>query len=351
MTKKHKILIAAISLVVLAIVGAVYVEQRVGSTMEVVGLGELLKSQPIMPGMDLPQLGEMPELEGLVAWINSPELTKEDLEGKVVLIDFWTYSCINCIRTFPFLKSWWEKYQDEDFILIGIHTPEFSFEKDLGNVQSAALQNGLTYPIALDNDYVTWRNFNNRFWPASYLFDKEGQLRYRHFGEGNYDETELAIQQLLAVDEELTQEEEPDFEKINSPETYFGYGRMERNSSTAVAGSATRDVVATYIMQGLKLNYWGFEGNWKVAREYAEASEEGARLTFKYNAGSANFVMAPPSTGPVEVDVFVDESFVQTITVDHSDLYKAYASDPEEHQITLVAKEAGLQIYSVTFGD
>lgn len=365
MTKKTQAITATIIvIVVLGFLGGLFIEQRLGGSMELAGLGELLKSQPIMPGMDLPELGEMPELEGLVAWINSPELTKEDFEGKVVLIDFWTYSCINCIRTFPFLKSWWEKYQDDDFILLGIHTPEFEFEKDLDNVQEAVDQFNLEYPIALDNDYRTWRNFHNRFWPAEYLFDKNGMLRYTHFGEGRYDETEQAIQRLLETDAEITDIDEFQHTRNRSPETYLGFNRIDRlvNINELNPGGESRFV--DFELE-IPVDNWVINGTWISNEEYLETTGAG-RVTFNYTGSEVNLV-AESSGETVQVIVTVDgepvpeeirgsdikvgELGTTYIEISASNLYQLINGDSSKGKLLqLRIIDPGVKLYTLTFG-
>ncbi len=362
MTKPRKTAIVVISgIIALGILLGITVERRIGDSMNVPDLEILLKTQPqIMPGMDLPKLGSMPDLEGLVAWINSPALSKEDLKGKVVLVDFWTYSCINCIRTFPYLKSWWGKYQDDDFILIGIHTPEFAFEKEYENVLRAVEEYGLTYPIALDNDYKTWRNFKNRFWPATYLFDKEGNLRYTHFGEGEYHQTEAAIQQLLGVEDEITEREEVDFSKVHSPETYLGWKRMERFASPE---QLIRNHISSFTIPDLALNEWGLGGLWLVAEEYSESKSPGS-LQFRFDASSVNIVAESDEPTRLQIlldgspipedmrghDIQINEQGYTEVTIHASKLYELIKGEAGEHLIEIVVPESGIRIYTLTFG-
>src|SRR5262249_22478111 len=217
----------------------------------------------------LPVEGQFPSLTGATAWLNSPPLTPEGLKGKVVLIDFWTYSCINCLRTLPYIRSWAEKYKERGLVIIGVHTPEFAFEKDRSNVERAVKDLGVTYPVALDNDYAIWNAFNNQAWPAHYLIDATGQIREHQFGEGRYTETELAIQELL---QQAGNSEVPvgivdptgegvsaaaDYDQIDSPETYVGY---ERSFGLASPGGVVQDVSHTYQTPTdmLDHNAWGY---------------------------------------------------------------------------------------------
>lgn len=314
----------------------------------------------------LPVLAEsMPTIDGIASWINSEPLTNEALKGKVVLVDFWTYSCINCIRTLPYIADWWTKYQDEHFVIIGIHAPEFEFEKDRNNVIAAAQKYNLTFPIAQDNNHVTWNHFRNRYWPAKYLFDQEGKLRYVHFGEGNYTETESAIQSLLAVNDDMSHFEEPNLQSINSPETYFGYWRSEHFASPE---KAEHDATSTYsFAESLKPNQWDLQGNWLVSEQFVEAQEPGARLRFHYSASKANLVMAINDQTIQDVAIYLDGQRVpdeylgkhvqydqddnETIAkVSLSDLYELIAGTPGEHILEIESLGEGLQIYAITFG-
>jgi len=314
---------------------------------------------------ELPYLGTMPPIEGIDDWINTDPLTQDDLAGKVVLVDFWTYSCINCIRTLPYLQSWQEKYADDGLVLLGVHAPEFAFEKVYENVFSAAVQYGLTYPIAQDNNHTTWRNFNNRYWPAKYLFDQDGNLRYYHFGEGSYEETEAAIQQLLSVKEEMTKEVAVDRSGINSPETYFGYWRTENFASPE---GVIEDTPTTYTNpQTLPLNHWSLSGDWSIEYQHSEAQTSGARFAFHYSAGVANLVMATADGSLQDIVVYLDGQAVPTellgahsvrdeltggtfIQVEFSDLYELIAGEPGDHLLEIEVLEPGLQIYAITFG-
>ena len=267
------------------------------------------------------------EVEGIKAWINSDPLTIEELKGKVVLVDFWTYTCINCIRTFPYLKQWHSKYADDGLVILGIHTPEFKFEKDYDNVVQATLDNGITWPVAQDNDYVTWKNYSNRYWPAKYLVDKEGFVRYTHFGEGAYDETEEQIRLLLAeAGADLSgdtlvlpadQGVDPTLLSTRNnpitPELYAGY---QRNLSAAWYGRgayviqpeflAHRDKVATLSAPAeLVPHKIYFNGPWSImaesSRHARETSEYEDYIALIFSAKSVNAVLTSESKKPYRV--------------------------------------------------
>lgn len=201
-------------------------------------------------------------------------------------------------------KIGWRKYQDEDFLVIGVHTPEFEFEKNRDNVIAAAQKLGLTFAIAQDNNHTTWNNVNNRYWPAKYLFDKEGKLRYIHLGEGSYDETESAIQGLIAVKKDMTTVAAPDFQSIKSKETYFGYWRSENFASDE---GVKQDETMTYTFaRSLESDQWDLQGNWTVAEQYIEAQQTGVRFRFRYNASKANLVMAVKDRSVQDVAIYLD---------------------------------------------
>lgn len=251
----------------------------------------------------------MPEFRDIALWLNSEPLTPASLKGKVVLIDFWTYSCINCIRTMPYVTAWHEKYKDKGFTVVGVHTPEFAFEKEEKNVREAIARHRITYPVPLDNDYGTWNNYSNRYWPAHYLFDAEGRLRFVHFGEGKYDETERNIQSLLAeagTKAELAVTEMPsavDFEKIGTRETYLGYEREEYFGSPerVVRGGAQTYSAAAEPER----NLYYLVGRWIVEGERSVLAGTAGSIVYRYHASNANLVMGAPDGG-VEAEVTID---------------------------------------------
>ena len=261
--------------------------------------------------------GPAPSLDGAVEWLNSPPLAREDLRGKVVLIDFWTYSCINCIRTLPYVRAWAEKYRDQGLVVIGVHAPEFAFEKKIDNVRQAVAGFKIEYPVAIDNDYRIWRAFDNSYWPAHYLIDAKGQIRYHHFGEGDYRETEEAIQDLLreagstsaSATETVTPETKgaeagADMSHMLSGETYVGY-RQARSfaSNETMRADAPRD----YSVTGPALNEWGLSGEWTVGAEAATLDAAKGGITYRFSARDLHLVLGPVDSGkPVRFQVTVD---------------------------------------------
>ena len=258
--------------------------------------------------------GTLPPLDGAVEWLNSPPLTPAELRGKVVVIDFWTYSCVNCLRTLPYVRAWYEKYKDQGLVVIGVHAPEFAFEKDIDNVKRAVKDLKVDYPVAIDNNYAIWRAFDNRYWPAHYFIDAQGRIRHHHFGEGEYAESEAIIQQLLAeagAQHVAAGTVEPDVggvalapeNAMQSPETYVGYDRAENFASTAV-----RDREHEYsIPSTLATNQWGLGGTWTVADEKAKLERAGGRIAFRFHARDVNLVLGPSSDGKaVKYKVTID---------------------------------------------
>jgi thiol-disulfide isomerase/thioredoxin len=264
----------------------------------------------------LPVEGHLPRLDGATAWLNSEPLTPEGLRGRVVLVDFWTYTCVNWLRTLPYIRAWAAKYRDNGLTVIGVHTPEFGFERTIDNVIAQSRNFGVEYPIAVDSDYGVWRAFANHFWPAVYIADTEGRLRYHHFGEGEYAMTEMVIQQLLLdagredIDQNMVMvdprglEVAADWRTLQSPETYLGYGQSTGFAQDAVAEFDGSDVYASV---SLRLNQWALSGTWTVTQYAALVDEPGARLAFRFHARDLNLVMGPASKdASIPFRVFLD---------------------------------------------
>jgi cytochrome c biogenesis protein CcdA/thiol-disulfide isomerase/thioredoxin len=259
----------------------------------------------------------LPDLSGATAWINSAPLTPDSLRGKVVLVDFWTYSCINCLRTLPYIKAWNEKYKNSGLVILGVHTPEFPFEKDESNVRKAVHDLGITYPVAMDNDYRIWRSFNNQYWPADYLVDATGRIRFHHFGEGGYEESEQQIRTLLqeanrqplpgatATIAATGTEAAPDSNDVQSPETYVGYQRAENFASS---GGFEEDAPHLYrTPTQLKLNEWALAGKWLDEGQIATALAPGTSITYRFHARDLHLVLGPAKDGtPVRFRVTID---------------------------------------------
>lgn len=292
-------------------------------------------------------LDNAPEIVGIDSWINSDPLTIKKLRGKVVLIDFWTYSCINCIRTLPYIKDWYQKYKDYGLVIIGVHTPEFEFEKKLSNVQNAVKDFGITYPVALDNKYSTWQNYNNHFWPAHYLIDQNGAIQETHFGEGGYFETENAIRKLLNLTL-LTQENKKVGPKTSiTPETYLGYARADRYIPENVL---QKDKKATYNFTSiLPSNSVGLKGQWNVHPDYIEAEGDEAQLELNFIAQKVYLVME--SSEEKIVKVLLDGKQLNQIPVKRAQMYTLCELENSfaKHILTLKVPK-GVLLYVFTFG-
>jgi len=265
----------------------------------------------------LPIEGNFPAIDGAVAWLNSPPLSSADLRGKVVLIDFWTYTCVNWRRTLPYLRAWAERYKNVGFVVIGVHTPEFGIEKDIASIRQAATAMQIDYPVAIDSDYRIWNAFNNQYWPALYFIDANGHIRHHQFGEGDYQQSELAIQQLLAeagsgaVARGLSTVEPSGFElaadwsDLKSPESYIGYARAESFSSPGGAAPDKRHVYA--VPARLGLNDWGLAGDWTIGKEAAVLNVAHGRIAYRFHARDVNLIMVPTARGsPVRFRVLID---------------------------------------------
>jgi len=251
--------------------------------------------------------GSMPALDGATAWLNSPPLTTDELRGKVVLVDFWTYTCINWLRTLPYVRAWAEKYRDHGLVVTGVHTPEFPFEHDIENVRRAVQEMRVAYPVALDNEYAVWSAFNNHYWPALYLVDAQGRIRHHQFGEGDYEEAERTIQQLLAeagddsVGQDLVSvdargpEVAADWSTLESGENYLGYERTENFVSPGGAVLDARRVYATPAQ--LSLNQWALAGEWTVERGFAALNTANGRIAYRFHARDLHLVMGPARKG------------------------------------------------------
>ncbi len=292
-----------------------------------------------------------PEIIPGGVWFNSPPLTLAELRGKVVLIDFWTYSCINCQRTLPYVRRWYETYKDKGFVVIGVHSPEFEFEKSAKNVAKAIADFGLTYPVVQDNDFATWRAYENRYWPAKYLIDKDGAIRYTHFGEGAYDESERMIQELLqetGVRDITTEINNPEYQiHAQTPETYLGYARIDRFASLE---EVKPDAFTVYTMPvRLSRNQFALDGEWNITSEYA-VPKKGAKLSFDFDAKQVFLVMRPENTS-VSVRVVLDGKENGMVTVDADTLYTLVDLPiADRHVLTLEFLDEGVELYAFTFG-
>lgn len=301
-----------------------------------------------------------PEIIPGGAWFNSDDLTLDKLKGKVVLIDFWTYSCINCQRTLPYLRNWYEKYGEDDFVIIGVHSPEFEFEKNKDNLQNAINDFELKYPIVQDNNFDTWRAYNNRYWPAKYLIDKDGFVRYYHFGEGNYDETEKAIQELLEensnkkINSDIKNQEYEIYSKTQ--ELYLGYSRIEYlKTDSKLIKNEVSEYTAPKVLNSGEFN---FLGNWKIAEEYANP-QKNAKLNLNFEAKKVFLVMRKKNKENAKVKVYLDGKMQYfgkdnkdgIVTVEKDTLYELINLDSSgKHYLKLEFLDGNAELYAFTFG-
>jgi cytochrome c biogenesis protein CcdA/thiol-disulfide isomerase/thioredoxin len=336
--------------------------------------GNAMMMSAAKPSGGLPVEGEIPSFAGATLWLNSPPLTPEALRGKVVMVDFWTYSCINCLRALPYVESWYEKYKDHGLVVIGVHAPEFAFEKDPANVRRAVADLKITYPVALDNDYAIWQAFNNQYWPAHYFIDATGRIRGHHFGEGNYDESEQTIRTLLSdagqtdlppaglAAKAVGVQAPPDEAHDQSPETYVGYRRAENFASPG--GFAQDQLHAYSAPAALKLNQWALGGSWKVDPEKGVLGAAPGKIVFKFYARDLHLVLGPGGDGkPVRFRVLLDGAAPGanhgadtdsngTGIIDRQRLYQLIRQSAEvgEHVFSIEFLDPGVQAYSFTFG-
>ncbi len=302
--------------------------------------------------------GKAPDFVGIHTWINSAPLTMHELKGKVVLVDFWTYSCINCIRTLPYLKSWYNDYKDLGFVIVGVHTPEFAFEHQVKNVEDAAKRLGITYPIAIDNEYATWRNYANQYWPAHYLIDQQGIIREIHFGEGHYQHTENMIRSLLGLAATKEEEKKGPLFTLQTPEIYLGYQRA-RNYPWSI--TLQHDVAKKYAFSGhLDEDQVSLNGMWRVSAEAITSQDKSAQLQLNFHAQRVYVVMTAQE--PAKITVLLDGKGVPAsyrakdmdeqsqITVRESKMYALInLEEPGRHLLTLEVP-AEVSLYAFTFG-
>lgn len=313
-------------------------------------------------------------LSGATGWINSKPLTAKDLKGKVVLVDFWAYSCINCLRSLPYIEAWAQKYKDSGLVVIGVHTPEFDFERQLPNVQRAVQKFGVTYPIALDSNQAIWNAFHNEYWPAHYFIDAKGKVRYEHFGEGKYDQSERWIRELLQEraakpmpgDNVTVQaqgiEAAADVSDVRSPETYVGFARAERFASPDGFAMGSEK---TYALPGsLALNEWAFNGKWIDSMQRAVLSSAGGKIVYHFHARDLHLVLGPTAQGkPVRFRVTIDgqapgenhgvdtDAQGNGVVTDHRLYQMVRQKGPvTDHVFAIEFEDPGVQAFSFTFG-
>jgi thiol-disulfide isomerase/thioredoxin len=329
---------------------------------------------PTRPAVDLPVEGQLPSLSGATGWLNSPPLTAAELRGRVVLVNFWTYTCINWLRQLPYVRAWAEKYQGDGLVVLGVHTPEFDVERDLDNVRRAVKDLRVDYPVVIDNDYVIWDAFGNRYWPALYFVDAQGRIRHDRFGEGDYEQSEAVIQRLLTeagsggIGHELVSvdaggvEAAADWDSLWSPENYLGYQRTENFASS---NGAVLDTPHGYAAPArLALNQWALAGNWTVGRQAIVLNQAGGRIACRFHARDLHMVMAPLAPGTsVRFRVGLDgQPPGAAHGTDLDDQGNGTLTDPRLYQLVrqpgpvsertfeITFLDPGVQAYAFTFG-
>jgi cytochrome c biogenesis protein CcdA/thiol-disulfide isomerase/thioredoxin len=351
------------------------VEQKLIDRLRPVAYAKANESASAQPAaVELGHEGPFPSLDGAVKWLNSSPLTREQLKGKVVVVDFWTYSCINCLRSIPYAEAWWEKYKDDGLVVIGVHTPEFAFEKDPANVAKSLTDLKITYPVAVDSNYAIWKAFKNQYWPAHYFIDAQGSIRYHHFGEGKYDESEQVIQQLLREKNSnlkasgLVQvsasgaQAAADFNDIVSPETYIGYTRQQNYASPQ---KIHEDGPQTYSAPSRPtVNQWGLVGNWSVSGEQASLVFAPGKVIYRFHARDLHLVIGPGKNGkPVRFRVLLDgtapgDDHGVDVDAQGSGVVKDYRlyqlirqkGKVEDRTFQIEFLDPGVQVFAFTFG-
>ncbi|UPG95283.1 thioredoxin family protein [Luteibacter aegosomatissinici] len=334
-----------------------------------------LLSAALAAGLAMPvRAAAVAPFDGATGWLNTRPFTDADLRGKVIVVNFWTYSCINSLRQVPYVRAWADKYKSQGLVVIGVHSPEFGFERDATNIQRAVKEYDVNYPVAIDSDHRVWDTFNNEYWPALYFIDAKGTVRHAEFGEGNYDKSELLIRQLLAeagnkpmegalVDPAGQGAEAPaDTDDERSPETYTGYGRTEQFAS---AGGVVQDQMNAYSApKALQLNHWALAGNWRMGREYATSGGAGSKIVYRFHARDLHLVLGPSVNGAsvrfrVTIDGKapgsahgVDTDAQGSGTIDQPRMYQLIRQTLPitDHVFTIEFLDPGAQAYSFTFG-
>jgi thiol-disulfide isomerase/thioredoxin len=315
----------------------------------------------VFSSLDIPSLG------GATEWLNSEPLGPAEVRGHVVLVDFWTLTCINWLRQEPYVRAWSQAYRDEGLVVIGVHTPEFSFEHEIDRVRQATKERGIDYPVALDNDYEIWSAFDNHYWPALYFVDTDGVIRDQHFGEGRYEESERVIQRLLGAERELVSveglgvEAEADWEHLRTPETYLGYERSEHFASPD--GTAFDERHAYDLPDRLRLNHWALAGEWTIGRENVLLDQAGGSIAYRFHARDAHLVLSPGAREPIPFRLHLDGEAPgpsRGVDVDEDGigllrdgrLYQLVREHDavSERSLEITFLEPGAEAYAFTFG-
>jgi len=346
----------------------------IGLSTEALAEDKKMVQQITSAAAQLPVEGELPSLSGATGWLNSPPLTAAGLRGRVVLIDIWTYTCINWLRTLPYVRAWAEKYKNQGLVVIGVHSPEFAFEKNVDNVRRAAKDMKVDYPIAIDTDFAIWRALKNEYWPALYIVDAQGRIRHHQFGEGGYEQSERIIQQLLAeagnssIGHDLVSvdprgaEAAADWSNLKSPENYVGYDRTENFASP---GGAVLDKPRVYAAPArLKLNGWALSGDWTIRKPSTVLNKPNGRIAYRFHARDLHLVMGPSAPGAavrfrVLIDgkppgaahgVDVDDQGNGTVTEQRMYQLVRQPKPIADRQFEIEFLDSGVEAFAFTFG-
>jgi thiol-disulfide isomerase/thioredoxin len=309
----------------------------------------------------------MPSLGGASAWLNSEPLGPAEVRGHVVLVNFWTLTCINWLRQEPYVRAWSQAYRDDGLVVIGVHTPEFSFEHELDRVRQATRERGIDYPVALDNDFGIWNAFDNHYWPALYFVDADGIIRDHHFGEGRYEQSERVIQELLGVERELVSveghgaEADADWDDLRTPETYLGYERTQHFASPTRA--AFDEGRAYELPERLRFNHWALAGEWTIGRENVVLDQPGGSIAYRFHARDVHLVLSPGAREPIPFRVLLDgeapgPSHGVDVDEDGNGLLREgrlyqlvrQSDTVRERTLEITFREAGAEAYAFTFG-
>jgi thiol-disulfide isomerase/thioredoxin len=344
-----KLYIYILIVIVLIIAAGIYVDKSVKINVGPVPTIVNQSVKNLIPNQNaiLQDYGKAPDFKAGDTWLNSQPLTIADLKGKVFLIDFWTYSCINCIRTLPYVTKWYDTYKDKGLVVVGVHTPEFSFEHDTNNVKNAISQFNIHYPVVQDNDYSIWNSYGNEYWPAEYLINQKGEIVEEHFGEGNYAETENAIVGLLGMSAPVNQTVTNDnLDKIGSPEMYFGTDRLQ-NLTLFQSPSATPKNYN--VDQNLQLNTFSLGGTWEFSPGNIQLAGNSGKIKLNFNSGKVYIVAS--SQNPATLKITVDGKPQPSVTVQESKLYTLFDSqDYTTHTIEININQPGFDAFTFTFG-
>jgi hypothetical protein len=298
----------------------------------------------------------MPSLSGATGWVNSEPLDPAELRGHVVLVNFWTLTCINWLRQEPYVRAWSRAYRDDGLVVIGAHTPEFTFEQEIDRVRLATTQRAIDYPVALDSDYAIWSAFDNHYWPALYFVDADGIIRDQHFGEGRYEESERVIQELLGVERELVSveavgvEAQADWDHLRTPETYLGYARSEHFASP---GAAAFDEPGAYALpERLRLNHWALSGEWTIGREQVALDQAGGSIAWRFHARDTHLVLSAGAREPIAFGVLLDgEAPGAAHGVDVDEDGNGVLSDGRLYQLVRQHDAVGERTLQITFSE